>query len=532
MKRNNIVGIIFVLIVVGIMIFAGYTIYENNKKVEEAEIIRKEEENSLENRVTDIRIGVTNYDTMNPYITQNKMIVDVNTLVYESLFTISKDYRLENCLATQCSNVGNNTYIVKILPNANFSNGNTITIDDVNFSINTLKNSSSIYKVNVEHIANTEIIDATTLRITLDREIPYFEYYLTFPIVYRGDYQEADFFSSGILPIGSGKYTITDISQNSVTLSKNLAWRNIGDDNAYIETIILNLYQSKGEEFNAFKISNVDMLTTSLTNFTDYTGTLGFNQINYPGREFDYLAFNCGDEILQYREVRQAINYAIDKENIISSVFNNNYLKASFPLDYGHYLYTADTNSSGYNSEQSKKILEDAGWTYSSGRWSKRIDGKTVRLNLKLSVQNDVGRRLSTAENIKNQLEKIGIECTIETIDHEKYSKYLAEKNYQMLITGVINSYNPDLGFYFADGNFMNYYNNDMQTLLNSAKGETSTAELKNDYDKIYNLYTQDYPFVGLYRNRCTLLTSQNLMGEMFPSSYSIFYNLVEWYRK
>ena len=532
MKKNNIGSIIFVLIVIGIMIFAGYTIYDNNRKVEEAEIIKKEEENSSKNKVTDIRIGITNFDTINPYISQNKSILDINTLVYESLFTITKDYKLENCLATQCSYVGNNTYIIKILPNANFSNGNTITIDDIIFSINTLKNGNSVYKTYVEHIQSTEMIDATTLRIVLDAEIPYFEYYLTFPIVYRGDYEGQDFYSSGITPVGSGRYIISDISQNSITLSKNTGWRNIGDDNAYIETIILNLYQSKGEEFNAFKISNTDILTTNISNYTDYTGTIGYNQLTYPGREFDFLAFNCTDEILQYKEVRQAISYAIDKENIVSSVFNNSYVKANYPLDYGNYLYTTDNNSSGFNSDQSKKILEDAGWEYASGRWSKRIDGRTVRLDLKLSVQEEVYKRASTADIIKTQLENIGIHCTIEKIDTEKYYKYIEEKNYQMMITGVINSYNPELGHFFGPGNIMNYTNNDMQNLLNSAKGETNATELKNDFDKIYRIYIQDVPFVGLYRDKYVLLTSQNLMGEMYPNNYSILYNIEEWYRK
>ena len=176
--------------------------------------------------------------------------------------------------------------------------------------------------------------------------------------------------------------------------------------------------------------------------------------------------------------------------------------------------------------------MEDAGWEYASGRWSKRIDGRTVRLALKLSVQEEVYKRSSTADIIKTQLENIGIQCTIEKIDTERYYKYIEEKNYQMMITGVINAYNPELGHFFGPGNIMNYTNNDMYNLLNSAKGETSTAELKNDFDKIYSLYLQDVPFVGLYRDKHILLTSQNLMGEMYPNNYSIFYNIEEWYRK
>ena len=59
---------------------------------------------------------------------------------------------------------------------------------------------------------------------------------------------------------------------------------------------------------------------------------MGYNKKQYEGREYDFLALNCEDTILKYKEVRQAINYAIDKENIVASVYNNNYSVANFPL--------------------------------------------------------------------------------------------------------------------------------------------------------------------------------------------------------
>ena len=38
-----------------------------------------------ENIIRDLRMGITNYDTMNPLITQNKDIINIDTLIYEPL---------------------------------------------------------------------------------------------------------------------------------------------------------------------------------------------------------------------------------------------------------------------------------------------------------------------------------------------------------------------------------------------------------------------------------------------------------------
>ena len=71
-----------------------------------------------------------------------------------------------------------------------------------------------------------------------------------------------------------------------------------------------------GEAFNSFKIGNIDVLNTSNANFQDYIGTIGFNKIEYPGREFDFLALNCTDTILQDSSVRKALGYAIQTKTI------------------------------------------------------------------------------------------------------------------------------------------------------------------------------------------------------------------------
>ena len=529
MKVSNIFKYIFIIFAIAIIIYAGYRIYNtntDNNQIEESKVIEEQE------IVKDIRIAVTNYDSMNPLITNNKEILNIDTLIFEPLFTLTQNYELRPCLAKECSKTGDNTYVVKLNNNILWQDDTEFTAYDIQYTINTIKAGNSVYKYNVEYIENVEVIDKNTIKLTLVGNIPFFEYYLVFPIMPSAYYLNENFYETEKIPIGTGQFKISNISSSSITLVKNELWRDIKENNSKIETITIKLYSSMGEAYNSFKIGNVDLLNTTNPNFQDYIGTIGFNKTEYAGREFDFLALNCENTILKEKEVRQAISYAIDKDNIVSSIFSNQYLTAEYPLDYGNYLYEANEVSSGYNAQQAKKVLEENGWTYKSNRWRKNIDVTTQKLKIKISVQKENNTRVQVAELIKEQLEEIGIEVTIEKISQEQYDNYINNKNYQVLLTGVYTSYIPDLTYYFGRGNLENYANENMQELINSVSIIKDSAELKERYKKIYSIYKEDVPFIGLYRNKNITITSQDLIGTIKPNTYTSFYDISLWYRK
>ena len=134
-------------------------------------------------------------------------------------------------------------------------------------------------------------------------------------------------------------------------------------------------------------------------------------------------------------------------------------------------------------------------------------------MKLKISVNKENEVRVSVAELIEKQLEEIGIEVTVEKVSADQYGKYIEQKNYQILLTGVYNSYSPDLTYYFAGGNISNYTNEEMFELVQNASIIKETKQLKAIYEEIYKIYKEDVPFIGLYRNKNITISSQNLIG-------------------
>lgn len=481
--------------------------------------------------VKELRLGISNFDTINPLLTKNKEVLNIDKLIFEPLISIKENYETELCLATECSKTSETSYVIKIDNNKKWQDGSPLIAKDIQFTIDRLKEGQSIYSYNVEKVIGVEILDANTVKINLSEEVPFFEYYLTFPILPNNYYLGEDFNQTAKTPIGTGMFKIEKIDGGNITLTKNEKWWKKEKADSKIETIQIKLYTEIGELYNSFKLGNVDVFTTSNLNLEQYIGTIGYAKTEFKGREFDYLAFNCQDEILKNTEVRNAIAYAIDRNHIVSSIYNNQYYVADFPIDYGHYLYGQGEANVPYQLEQAKTTLTANRWEYKNNRWQKTENYKTTRLNLSITVNSTSESRVAVAENIKVALEQIGIKVTVNKVSDANYKKILENKNYQMLVTGVYNSYSPDVTSFFQTGNLQNYENVEMNQLLKEVKNITDAGLLKEKYKRIVEIYKEEMPFLGLYRNKQTIVKSQNLAGEIIGNNYFSYYRLESWNR-
>ncbi len=526
--KSNFFKYIFIIFAVVLVIYSIYILYFKNKD-NPKEIVENDTEEIVE--IKDIRLGISNYDTMNPLISNNKEILNIDKLIFEPLINVTQDYKVQMCLATECSKISDTSYVIKVDNNKKWQDGSTLVAKDVQFTIDRLKEGKSIYSYNVEKVNGVEILDSSTVRINLIEPVPFFEYNLTFPILPNNYYIGEDFYTTAKTPIGTGMYKIAKIDSNNITLEKSDKWWNKQKQDTKIETINIKIFSEIGEIYNSFKLGNIDIFTTANYNLEEYIGTIGYAKHEYKGRNFEYLSFNCQDNILKNPEVRKAIGYAIDKTNILGTVYNNNGYISDFPIDYGNYLYENKSTSSGYNQEQAKKVLTDNGWEYKNNKWQKLQNRSTSRINLNLTVNREDANRLAVAENIKTQLSQIGIGVTINKVSASSYNSILQNKNYQMILTGVYNSYSPNVETFLGANNLQNYNNDEINTILQDVKNIKEENLLKEKYNRIVEIYNNELPFLSLYRNKGTVVRSQNLAGEITPNNYFSYYNFYTWSR-
>ena len=523
--KINIVKYIFIIFVIGIIGFVVFKLNEEKNNQPEENVVEVQEDETIK----EINLGVAQFDSINPLLSNNKQVQEITKIIFEPMLQINNEYKIEKCLAKDWAKTSETQYIIKLDDTIQWSDGNKLTADDVIFTIQTIKNLNSIYYDNVKNIVDVNKVDENTIRIMLDQEIPFFEYNLIFPILSVKYFEGQDFVNTekNNLVVGTGKYKIVENSADKIVLEKN---ENYKRGELIPEKITINKYANLGELYNAFKLGKVDLIATNNIGIENYIGTIGYNKTEINGREFDFLAINTQSDVLSNKEVRQAIARAINRENIVSQVFNNKYKVQDYFLDYGNWLQGEKADLS-YNPDTAMSILQDNGWEYKYNRWQKVINYRTKRININLVVQSTNQTRLTIADMIKANLEEIGINVTIIKASDNQFTRYLTNKNYDMILTGVTLSLSPNLETFFGEGNLANYNNEEINSILNEVKNITKEDLLKEKYMRIRQIYNDEIPYIGLFSNFYEVAYNWTLKGSIPVNWYNIYSTIESWYK-
>ena len=520
---------------IGLIAYAVYYVYHNDGEIIEnnEEVVSQEEEDGEES----LRIGISNLDTLNPLISKNQNVQDISKFIYEPLFDVTSDFKLENCLGTEISKVDATTYLINTRENVKWHNGEPFVVDDVKYTIEMIKSlgDNSIYISNVSMINNVEIVGNNTLKIYLNEETPFFEYNLTFPIICKSFFSTDDIASSdrNNLQMGTGRYKLYSVDVNSqIDLIKNEEWWNKEAVDLRIDNIVIRVYGTVAELYNAYKLGGLDMVNSRGINIENNIGTIGANSQQGFGRDFDYLVLNCGSNILSNMEVRQAIGYAINRDEIINSVYAGKYKAGDFPLSYGSYLYTENPEAKSFNQEKAKQILQDGGWTLSGKVWQKKVGYSTIRLRINLVVQSENSNRVNVANIIKSNLEGIGIPVTVNSVKQASFDSYMKNKNYDMILTGVSVGISPNLSRYLSGGNLANFNNEEVNEILNDVKNISDEATLLEKYNRLQVIYETERPYVGLYFSSRTYVYNKNLTITGNNSWFNIYDDIENWHKR
>ena len=307
MDNNNFIRYIFAIVVVIIICYTGYKLIKNSSNVED---ISLDQTSTVSNIQTDLRLAIAGLDTINPILSNNRNVQEITKIIFDPLITLNENYKIEYCLAEEIAKTDDVTYVIKLKKGILWSDREEFSADDVKYTIDLIcadNNINSVYYENLKYIIALEVLDNNTVKITLSQPVPFFEYNLTFPIMCSSYYNGEDFSTSSKVPIGTGMFKIVDVQSNIIKLERNeYYW----DTNRVpmVNEININLYNSIGEVYNAFKSGDIDLVTVKISNIQDYIGTLGYNKIEYKYRDYDFLSLNTTNDILSEQSVRKALS--------------------------------------------------------------------------------------------------------------------------------------------------------------------------------------------------------------------------------
>lgn len=306
------------------------------------------------------------------------------------------------------------TWTVTIRDDAYFTDGEQLTAEDVAFTYNTVKASSSVNDFTMLDYA--EAADDTTVVFHMTRPFSIWPYTMAVVgIVPEHAYDSATY---GANPIGSGRYMLEQWDRGQqVILTANPDYYGEAPE---MQRVVI-LFMEEDAAFLAAQAGQVDVAYTSATYSNETVegcslasyASVDNRGINLPavpsGTDSEGRA--AGNDFTADVLVRRAINIGIDRQEMIDNVLNG----------YGTPAYSICDQLPWYNEaaeveyapEAAAALLDEAGWTMGEDGVRTK-DGARAELNLLYSNGDSV--RQALAADLANQLGELGIACTIEGV--------------------------------------------------------------------------------------------------------------------
>ena len=226
--------------------------------------------------------------------------------------------------------------------------------------------------------------------------------------------------------VGSGPFVVEEfVSQEKVVLKKreDYNWPNETAQHtgaAYLDTITFTVVPEASNRSSAVESGQADIAHNVPSDDLDPLKAEGF-QVDAPRYlgGVHGLNVNTSHEILQDVNVRKAVQFGIDRQEILDTVYTEDWIPAT-SIFQANVPETIDLSAEfAYNPDEANTLLDNAGWVTGSDGIREK-DGK--RLSLIAYPSPYVGTSQDEWELIAQQLAKIGIEIELKSSDISSYS--------------------------------------------------------------------------------------------------------------
>ena len=454
MKRITLVLTLFL----GVLLLAGCS---NKDKAGDSD--KKSEENTL-------RVAMaTEIDSLDPF----KMTAgDTETImdqVFDGLFDVDTDGSLIPDLAESYSvSEDGKTYDFKLKKDVYFHDGKKFGAEDVLYTYDAMAGLTSKEPLSSKFaiIDKIEVIDDLSVRVHLKERQNGFIYLTLRPIV------EKDYKDNGTKPIGTGPYQFVSYTPGEGLKLKKFEDYHKKDHIAHFENLEVIRITDRQTMIMALKNKDLDLADRISAEEADQLGD-ACTINNFPQNLVQVMGLNNDFKPFQDKNVRLALNYAIDRDEIIESAAEGKATKLFSSFSPALKEYFEDLGEYyPHDVEKAKALLKEAG--YEKG------------LSFKLTVPSDYKYHMNTAELIQSQLQKVGVEVTIDPIEFSSWlTKVYKDRDYEATVVGFIGYLDPVqiLGRYTSENekNYINFKSKNFDAaILNAEKASTKDEEIKN----------------------------------------------------
>lgn len=456
-------------------------------------------------------------NTLNPIFANSSAENSASYLMFSRLLNYDTTGHLGYDIASSVSANSNNTvFTVKIRPDVKWHDGKALTAEDVKFTIDLIKDSSTRSTIKGWDNIAVKVIDNTTIEFSLQSAYSAFQHLLTFPILPKhilGDVipdriRENEFSNT---PIGSGPFKISYVQEVNETTGEKVVYLvknpSYYGGTAKLDKFQLHIYNSSDAIVKALSINEVnaaaDLTPTDITEVDSKNNQTA----SQPIQSGVYAILNTTSTRLKDYSFRKALQLATDAASI-RKIFTTNPNSLDLPLTNSQ-LLNSGLSASGFDVASANKMLDDLGWVV--GRDGVRqVDGADLKISIVVLKDSELEKVLNA---LIDQWSRLNIKIETKIVDPDDaaqnvVSTILQPRNYDVLLYRLFIGADSDVFAYWhssqanASGlNFSNYSNQIVDDALSTARTRVESDLRKAKYITFARQWLNDVPAIGLYQS-------------------------------
>lgn len=449
---------------------------------------------------------------LNPLVCNQRDLISINELVFESVITLDDELRPVGELALSW-NADGAVYTFHLRENVRFHDGTYLTAQDVVETYNyimQLGETNCPYFTRVNYISSMTATDTFELTVRGKYESYLTLYAMTFPVLQRDSL-------TWDMACGTGPYWYMNYDFDWLQIDVNPYWWKIAPT---YKTIYGYRYDDTGDALAALSTGEIDALATRSQTAALSRLLADRTSVDYATLTYEMLIPNIKSTIFQSVYTRQALMYAIDITTVASNIYMDMVTESEVPVLPGSWLYEPQSAVYYESKERALQLLKQAGWgDYNEdGILDQVVDGvlEQFEFTLLTYIDDTAATRTHAAELIRDQLRPLGIVVNVETASKSNVEKKLKSGEFQLVLGAVNLSVLPDLTFILNSSGRMcysGYSSADMNTFLSNIYNTTDEETFRMWFSRIQMLVAEDVPFMGLFFRKGTLMTTADITG-------------------
>jgi len=466
----------------------------------------------------------------------------IASLVYNGLVKYDKNLQLVGDLAEKW-NISKDglTITFHLRKNVRWHDGRPFSAHDClyTYRVTVDPKTPTPYSGDFLKIKKAEVVDDHTFRVTYGSPFAPALSSWTSAILPRHLLEGRDITTSPLArhPVGTGPYRFREwVTGQKIVLAANPDYF---EGPPYISGYVMRIIPDAATMFLELRAGGIDQMGLTPLQYRRQTENnlfrKNFRKYRYLSFSYVYLGYNLTKPLFADRRVRQAIAYAVDKNEILEGVLMGLGKEATGPYKPGTWAYNPDVRRYPYDPAQARRLLAEAGWRDTNGDGILDKDGQPFAFEIITNQGNEV--RARCAEIIQRRLAEVGIKVKIRIVEWAAFvNDFINKRRFDATILGWSIPQDPDIFDVWHSSktgpeelNFISFRNAEVDALLERARATFDQNERRRCYHRVQEILAEEQPYLFLYVPDALPIIHARFRG-VEPAPQGISHNFIKWY--